>query len=146
MIHLLDVNVLIALVDPAHVHATPARRWFIQNATHGWATCPITENGLLRIISNPNYPNSAGSPAVAIKSLIGMKGVPQHHFWADDISLTDELRVDPQRLLTSAHLADVYLLALAVAHGGKLATFDRRLAMSAVRGGKQALHLIDADA
>ncbi|MBX9859337.1 MAG: PIN domain-containing protein [Sphingomonas sp.] len=143
MIHLLDVNVLIALVDPEHSHTRPARRWFERHAASGWATCPLTENGLLRIVSNPRYANAVGSPAVAINGLVGMKNVPQHHCWADDISLSDELRVNPQRLPTSAHLTDIYLLALAVAHGGELATFDRRLTTSAVAGGSRALHVID---
>lgn len=142
MIYLLDVNILIALIDPTHVHALRARRWFEQNAAGGWATCPLTENRLLRIVSNPRYPNAVASPAVAMASLIAMKKVPQHHFWADDISLTDSLRVDPDRLLTSAHLTDVYLLALAVAHGGRFATLDRRMMSIAVAGGAAALHVI----
>jgi toxin-antitoxin system PIN domain toxin len=85
-IALLDVNVLIALLDPQHGHHEPAHRWFQANANHGWATCPLTQNALLRILSNPRYPNSPGGPAVVMPLLQGMLSHPDHLFWPDLLS------------------------------------------------------------
>jgi len=135
---LLDVNVLIALVDPAHVQHDAAHAWFEQTGHEAWATCPITENGLLRIVGHARYPNSPGTPAAAAELLAGLRTLPGHTFWPDDISLLDA-RIDTTRLLHSGQVTDSYLLALAQAHDGQLATFDRRLIVDAVRGGAQAL-------
>jgi len=139
---LLDVNVLIALVDPAHALHDAAHAWFGQQGRVSWATCPVTENGLLRIVGNPRYPNSPGSPAAALPALASMTGLPGHVFWPDDVSLMDPALLDADRLLGHGQITDSYLLALAVAHGGQLASFDRRLVPDAVRGGRQALVLI----
>lgn len=139
-VFLLDVNVLIALVDPSHIHHDAAHEWFQDEGHPAWATCPLTENGLLRIVGHPRYPNSPGSPAAVARLLVGLRALPGHQFWADDISLTDPARADPDRLLTSAQVTDSYLLALAAAHGGYLATFDRRLVTDAVPGGAALLH------
>ena len=138
---LLDVNVLIALVDSAHVQHDAAHDWFEHQGSTAWATCPITENGLLRIVGHPRYPNSPGTPAAVAEVLTGLRALPGHVFWPDDISLLDA-RIDCARLLTSAQVTDSYLLALAQAHGGQLATFDRRLVVDAVKGGAQALCLL----
>lgn len=138
--YLLDVNVLIALVDPAHVHHDAAHDWFAREGAAAWATCPLTENGLLRIVGHPRYPNSPGGPAEIAGLLAGLRALPGHAFWPDDISLADAARVDAGKLYTHAHVTDSYLLALAVAHGGKLASFDRKLAPDAVTGGADALH------
>ncbi len=138
---LLDVNVLIALVDPAHVQHDAAHDWFERQGHQAWATCPITENGLLRIVGHPRYPTSPGTPAAVAKLLTGLRALPGHTFWPDDISLLDA-RIDTSRLLNSAQVTDTYLLALAQAHGGQLATFDRRLVVDAVRGGAQALCVV----
>jgi hypothetical protein len=135
---LLDVNVLIALVDPAHVQHDAAHDWFDRHARAAWATCPVTENGLLRIVGHPRYPNSPGTPAAVAELLAGLRALPGHSFWPDDISLLDA-RIDSTRLLHPAQVTDSYLLALALAHGGQLATFDRRLVVDAVQGGAQAL-------
>lgn len=142
MAYLLDVNVLIALADPAHVHHDPAHEWFLRSANHAWATCPMTENGLLRIVGHPRYPNPTGSPAAAVSLLTALRRLPGHNFWPDDVSLMDPERVDASRLLSHGQVTDSYLLALAVAHGGRLATLDRRLVCDAVVGGKAALELI----
>jgi len=139
---LLDVNVLIALVDPAHALHDAAHAWFGQQGHVSWATCPVTENGLLRIVGNPRYPNSPGSPAAALPALASVTGLPGHVFWPDDVSLMDPALLDADRLLGHGQITDSYLLALAVAHGGQLASFDRRLVPDAVRGGRQALVLI----
>jgi len=138
---LLDVNVLIALVDPAHVQHDTAHEWFAAHQ-QSWATCPLTENGLLRIVGHARYPNSPGSPSAVAPLLAGLRALPGHVFWPDDISLMDSERFNLARLLTSGQVTDSYLLALACAHGGQLASFDRRLVTAAVRGGSKGLHLI----
>lgn len=143
MTFLLDVNVLIALIDPSHVGHDSAHRWFKAEGDTGWATCPITENGVIRIVGNPKYPNTPGSTAVVTKIVSRLHALPGHVFWPDDISLVDADFVDAAQVLTTAQVTDTYLLALAVAHDGKLATFDRRLSVKAVKGGKAALHLIN---
>jgi toxin-antitoxin system PIN domain toxin len=138
---LLDVNVLIALLDRRRVHHPAAQRWFQIDGMPNWATCPMTENGVLRIVGHPRYLNSPGSPAIVSPLLQRLLGMGGHVFWSDDVSLLDNPLVDTQAIV-SDQITDTYLLALAVKHGGRLATFDRRLVTSAVRGGAAALHLI----
>ncbi len=142
MTFLLDVNVLIALIDPTHVSHGHVHQWFAGQGAASWATCPITENGLVRIVGNPKYRNSPGSPAMVAAALAGLRRLPGHIFWADDISLVDPAYVDGARLLNSVQITDTYLLALAVAHGARLATMDRGIVTTAVHGGQGALHLI----
>jgi uncharacterized protein len=139
---LLDINVIIALIDPTHVGHDAAHRWFADEAQPSWATCPLTENGVIRIVGHPKYPNSPGSPAEVARIVTQLRAMPGHVFWPDDISLMDADHVDCAGLRTSAQVTDSYLLALAVAHGGRLASFDRRLTAGAVRGGKAALHVL----
>jgi toxin-antitoxin system PIN domain toxin len=138
--HLLDVNVLLALADPAHLHHDAAHRWFERNAAVGWATCPITENGFVRVASHPEYPNRPGDAQVVLELLRGACARDDHRFWPDSISLREAVVRD--RALTHGQLTDVYLLALAVAHGGRLATFDRRIPVEVVDGGREALVVI----
>lgn len=140
--YLLDVNVLIALVDSAHVQHEAAHRWFAGEGHRAWATCPLTENGLLRIVGHARYPNSPGTPAAVAASLAGMRALAGHRFWPDDISLMDANHIDTARLMHSVQVTDSYLLALAHAHGGRLATFDRKLVVDAVREGALSLHVI----
>lgn len=142
MTFLLDVNVLIALIDPNHVAHDPAHAWFQQIGHENWATCPLTENGVIRIVGHPKYPNTPGSPA-AVATIVGrLRSLPGHSFWHDDISLVGSEHLDPQRILTSAQVTDSYLLGLAKSRGGKLATLDRRLSTAAVRDGGSALYQI----
>lgn len=141
-VYLLDVNVLIALVDPAHVQHEPAHTWFARVGRKGFATCPITENGLLRIVGHPKYPNSPGPPGVVSLSLAAIRALPGHHFWPDAISLADTEQVDTARLASHAQVTDTYLLALAKAHGGRLASLDARLDTRAVAGGERVLALL----
>lgn len=140
--YLLDVNVLIALVDSAHVEHEMAHQWFAKEGHRAWATCPLTENGLLRIVGHARYPNSPGTPAAVAANLAGMRALPGHRFWPDDISLMDASHIDTARMLHSAQVTDSYLLALAHAHDGRLATLDRKLVVDAVRGGALSLHVI----
>jgi toxin-antitoxin system PIN domain toxin len=139
---LLDVNVVIALIDTTHVGHDAAHRWFEDEGRLAWATCPLTENGVIRIIGHPKYPNSPGSPVVVAGIVSQLRTLPGHVFWPDDISLIGVEHIDPGQILTSGQVTDTYLLALAVAHGGRLATFDQRLSVRAVRGGKAARHLL----
>lgn len=137
-----DVNVLVALIDPMHNQHATAHDWFQRHAGSGWATCPLTENGVLRIVGHARYRNPVGSPAACAMSLSSLCDYPGHRFWPDDISLLRSERVDLGKLGASAQVTDTYLLALAMHHGGRLASFDRRLVTSAVHDGGAALHLI----
>ena len=139
---LLDVNVLIALLDPAHVHHDAAHEWFAHSARKAWATCALTQNAVLRIVGHHRYPNSPGTPAAVAPLLAALLVLPGHVFWPEDIGILDAGRADATRLLTSAQVTDTYLLALARAHGGQLASFDRRLVTDAVPEGRAHLHLI----
>ena len=140
MVYLLDVNVLIALCDPYHVHHERAQVWFHQERARAWATCPITENGFLRILGNPAYKDSPGSPSELQPVLNAICSAPGHQFWPDSISLGDKKHYPI--LPSFKQLADFYLLALASHHQGKLATFDRRIDPSLVRGGGSAYLVI----
>lgn len=142
MTYLLDVNVLVALIDPNHVGHEAAHHWFEAEGSKAWATCPITENGVIRIVGNVRYPSTPGSPAEVATIMAQMCKLSGHSFWAEDISLLNADHVDASQILTSAQVTDTYLLALAVANKGKLATFDRRLTPKGVTGGKDAIHLI----
>ena len=97
---------------------------------------------MLRIVGQPGYPNTPGSPAIVAGVLGRLLALPGHIFWPDDISLLDRKHVDAAQLLASSRVTDTYLLALAASHGGQLATLDRRLSPTAVRGGARALHLV----
>lgn len=138
--HLLDVNVHIGLLDPANPHHLPAKAFFKAHARAGWATCPITENAVLRILGNPTYPGSPGSPEATRTLLAGLTAMPGHQFWPDDHSLLDARRLP--RLPAAKNLTDVYLLALAVSRQARLATFDRAIDPALVPGGPAALYLL----
>jgi toxin-antitoxin system PIN domain toxin len=141
-VFLLDVNVLIALVDPVHVQHDQAHNWFARVGHKAFATCPLTENGLVRIVGHPKYPNSPGPPGVVLQSLIAIRGLAGHAFWPDKISIADEKFFAPELLSSHTRVTDSYLLALAHAFGGRLATMDQKLATEVVPGGKKALELI----
>jgi toxin-antitoxin system PIN domain toxin len=140
---LLDVNVLIALIDPAHMQHDNAHNWFSAHGKRAWATCPLTENGIVRVVGHVRYPNSPGTPAAVAELVQVLRGIGGYEFWPDDISLLDPNHIEATRLLESSQVTDSYLLALASAHGGQLATFDRHLVTNAVIGGSKALHLIN---
>jgi toxin-antitoxin system PIN domain toxin len=139
---LLDLNVLIALLDPTHVHHDPAHQWFAKQGRQSWATCPITENAVLRIVGNPRYPNTPGAPAIVAPLMESLCALPGHVFWPDDIRILNNPDIDSSRLLAFGQITDSYLLALARAHKGLLATFDRRLVTNALTNGAKSLHLI----
>ncbi len=140
---LLDVNVLIALHDAQHVHHGAAARWFLAQAKGGWAgwaSCPLTQNGAARIMSQPNYPNAA--PVRDLLTMFAATFEQLHHaFWPDDISLMDAERFNFAHIHGPRQLTDLYLLALAVHQGGCLVSFDRSIPVGAVKGAK-AGHLV----
>jgi toxin-antitoxin system PIN domain toxin len=128
---LLDVNVLIALLDAGHVHHAQAMSWLGDNINKGWASCPLTQNGCIRVMSQAAYPNTR-PPAAIAKRLREATQTSAHEFWADDISLLDASLFDWQELLHSRQLTDAYLLALAMKHGGVFVTFDHALPTKAL--------------
>ncbi len=145
MTFLLDVNVVIALIDPMHIFHDAAHVWLSNIGTDTWATCPLTENGALRIAGHPRYRNSPGTPHAVCQAVSDLRALPGHVFWAADISILDARWINPDNLLTCSQITDSYLLALAIRHGGKLATFDERLVANSVRGGRAGLHVIGAE-
>ena len=129
---LLDVNVLIALLDADHSLHVRATEWFSGHARSGWASCPITQNGCLRIMSHPGYPNALSVRAV-LERLRTATASAFHEFWPDEISLLDPKVADAARVHGPRQITDVYLLALAVRRGGRFVTFDASVAADAVR-------------
>jgi toxin-antitoxin system PIN domain toxin len=134
---LLDVNVLVALFDPDHIHHDAAHDWFADHRDAGWATCPITENGFVRVVTNPRFHTSPLRPAVAIEHLRKFCASGGHHFWKDAVPLCDERIFNLSAARGHAQLTDVYLLGLAARSGGCLATFDRSIPLGAVIGARR---------
>jgi toxin-antitoxin system PIN domain toxin len=141
---LLDVNVLVALFDPNHVHHDVAHDWFADQREAGWATCPLTENGLVRVLAHPAY--GAGLRAAAVVETLGrFKASGFHHFWNDSLSLTDTAVFNATWLAGSRQVTDIYLLGLAARKRGCLATFDRSIPIRAVVGASaDVLQMISA--
>lgn len=129
---LLNVNVLIALLDSDHVDHERARGWVNAEIVHGWASCAITQNGFVRIISQPRYPNPV-PPAQAIGRLARAAATEHHEYWPCSVSLLDAELIDYSRLHGHRQVTDAYLLALATAHGGRFATLDQSIPIEAVR-------------
>jgi toxin-antitoxin system PIN domain toxin len=137
---LFDVSALLAVFDRDHVFHSAARAWWATNADAGWATCPLTQNGFIRIMSQPSYPQQR-SVMEAIEVLRLGVGQPSHQFWSDDISVADDRVFDQTQILGPNQISDAYLLALAVKNGGRLVTFDRGMPLKAVLGA-EARHLV----
>ena len=129
---LLDVNVLIALLDSDHSLHARATQWFGSHARSGWASCPITQNGCVRIMSHPGYPNAL-PVRVVMERLAEASASTFHAFWPDDISLLDAQVADSARIHGPRQLTDLYLLALALRHVGQFVTFDSSVSIDAVR-------------
>jgi uncharacterized protein len=128
---LLDINVLLALLDADHVDHARARAWLDGIIDTGWASCPITQNGFVRIISQPRYPSPV-APAEAADLLERATATAWHEFWPCEVSLLDPTVVDRTRVHGPRQVTDAYLLATATARGGRFATFDRSVVLSAV--------------
>lgn len=136
----IDDDVLFALNDEGHIHHLTASRWLAQHMHLGWASCPLTQNGMLRIMSQASYKNVQGL-SVLFEELRNETSQPYHVFWPNDISLLDQAFIDADKLLSPRQLTDAYLLALAVKHGGRLITLDKRIPLNSVKGAK-AMHWV----
>lgn len=137
---LLDINVLIAVHDSDHVHHTQAAQWLETRGRQGWASCPLTQNGCLRIMSQSAYSNP--QPLALLVQMLQSSTAPAFHkFWPDDISILDSLKFKHPHIHSPRQLTDLYLLGLAVKNNGCLVTFDQRIPLSAVHGAK-AEHLL----
>ena len=145
-IALLDVNVLVALFDPDHIHHDLVHDWFADQRSVGWATCPLTENGLIRVLSSPRFRTGLTISDVAAR-LRMLKSAGGHLFWSDDVSLTDERLFRSKSMRGHRQVTDVYLAGLAQAKGGHLATLDRNIPVSAiVDASRDLLQIIEPSA
>jgi toxin-antitoxin system PIN domain toxin len=136
---LLDVNALIALISPGHVHHDSMHNWFTRKSFRGWATCAITENGAVRVLSQPVFAKGLRRPIQVIELLHASKQSDHHHFWTGEVSLTDGALFHADRITSHKHVTDAYLLGLAAKHGAKLVSFDRTLPWQAIRSGTDRL-------
>jgi hypothetical protein len=125
MVSLLDVNVLVALAWPNHVHHQAAHRWFARHAGPGWATSSVVELGFIRVSSNARVVPSAVSPQEAAGLLRRITAFAGHHFWRDDVRFAESPHVALSHVVGHQQVTDAHLVALAIRHGGRLATFDR---------------------
>jgi len=135
---LLDVNALVALAWDSHVHHTTMREWFAANRSKGWATCPITESGFVRVSSNPKVLPSPIGVAAAREVLTALRAVEGHRFLVDDVSICDD---DVAAIVGHRQVTDAHLLTLARRQGVALVTFDTALAVLA---GGQGVELLAA--
>lgn len=137
---LLDVNVLIALLDQDHSMHAAATDWLEDDGHDGWASCPITQNGCVRVMSHPSYPNPL--PVAAIMDRLGEAiAAGEHEFWPDDVSLLDVRIADRKRIHGPRQVTDLYLLALAVRRGGRFVSFDGAIPRTAIRNAERT-HLV----
>lgn len=144
-VSLLDVNFLVALFDPSHLHHDPAHHWFSKHAKSGWATCPLTENGFVRVVCQARHLGGLRTPKALAGRLFELRQIGRYEFWNDRISLLDPGRFDLEKLPGPGQITDVYLLALAVERRGRLVTFDRSIAWRSVSGATAAdIHLLSA--
>jgi toxin-antitoxin system PIN domain toxin len=134
---LLDINVLLALLDSDHVDHERARDWISIEIRHGWASCAITQNSFVRIISQPRYPGPV-PPRLAVERLARTSNTEYHEFWPCSVSLLDEHVIDRSRLVGPRQVTDAYLLALAARHDGRIVTFDCSIPLDAVHGAREA--------
>lgn len=134
---LLDVNVLIALLDRDHVHHDAASKWLGKNSKFGWSSCPLTQNGCIRIMSNASYPSRLAIIDV-VDRLSEAAQNPSHEFWPDDFSLLQPEKVVWSHVLGSRQLTDVYLLGLAVQHKGRFVTLDGGVTLPSIPNATKA--------
>jgi len=138
---LLDINVLIALFDPIHQHHGLATAWLKKNISSGWASCPITQNGFVRIITQPRYVRPI-TLAEAVERLRDAAETRYHEFWPDDLSIKDAKSFRHDHMHGPGQLTDLYLLALAAKNKGRFVTFDRSIPLSAVPGAEKSNLLV----
>jgi uncharacterized protein len=126
--YLLDTNLLIALLWPSHEQHDLALKWFTHHRAKGWGTCPFTEAGFVRIVSNPAFSRDAVQPREATYVLSANTAAKDHTFWPDELPFAEAVAFAGVRLLGHQQVTDAYLLGLAIRRGGVLATLDQRLA------------------
>jgi len=136
---LLDVNALIALLSPDHIYFDAIHNWFAIHSKLGWATCPLTQNGAIRIVSQIG--RSRPQQVIDKLSETISQHAALHHFWPDEVSLTDESIFQPAFITGPRLVTDAYLLGLAHKHGARLVSFDRNLPWQAIKGGSARLVL-----
>jgi toxin-antitoxin system PIN domain toxin len=134
MVALLDVNVLVALAWPTHLHHVPAHAWFRVHNERGWATCPVTQAGFVRVSSNHRVLPNAKSPQEALALLQRIVALPHHVFWEDDTALSTTMHMDATKLLGHAQVTDAHLLALTLRRRGRLVSFDQGVRSLVPRG------------
>lgn len=122
--YLLDVNVLVALVRSKHSHHEQVRRWFASVGGKSWATCPMTQAGFVRVVSNPRFTAQAVNVSEAMQMLSELSGLPGHQFWPIDFDFADAVHPVADRFMGHQQVSDIYLLAVALRNKGKLATLD----------------------
>jgi uncharacterized protein len=126
--YLLDTNLLIALLWPSHERHELALKWFARQRAKGWATCPLTQAGFVRIVSNPGFSRDAVQPRDAIHVLSANTAAKDHAFWPDELPVAKAVAFTGVRLMGHQQVTDAYLLGLAIHRGGVLATLDQRIA------------------
>ncbi|HEY1271695.1 MAG TPA: TA system VapC family ribonuclease toxin [Terriglobales bacterium] len=139
--YLLDVNLLVALAWPGHTLHPTAERWFLRKGSQAWATCPFTQAGFVRLLSNPHVVPGAVSPVEAVLALRESTQLPEHHFWPDDLLFADAIDRSGIRLIGFKQVTDAYLLGLAVRKNGVLATLDAKTATLVSDGSRASAHL-----
>jgi toxin-antitoxin system PIN domain toxin len=144
LIALLDINVLVALAWPNHVHHSSARKWFRNQKKDGWATCPTSENSFIRISSNSRIIPEARSPREAALFLRDLTALENHVFWPEEASVLDDRWISLEKIHTHRQVTDANLLSLAIRYEGCLATFDRGILELLPDGAKaqEPVHLI----
>ena len=142
MVHLLDVNVLIALMWPAHEGHDRAQEWFTKYSKAGWATCPLTQAGCVRILSNPSFSSDAVTPQEAIKILGANLNHPSHVFWPDNVSFSEAVQPIQNQIVGHQQVSDAYLLGLVLRHKARLATMDRGISALLPREKQAAVVLL----
>lgn len=141
MTFLLDLNLLLALAWPSHVHHDPAHAWFEREASPGWATCPLTQLGFVRLSSNPAFTSDAVSPTAALSLLRDITAMHDHEFWSDDVDCVSPAFLAGTQIAGHRQVTDAYLLSLARAGSGCLATLDRRMSRMLPRSDRPNPHL-----
>jgi uncharacterized protein len=141
---LLDLNILTALLWPAHEHHQVAHRWFSARSGSRWATSSLTQLGFVRIVSNPAFSRDALTPGQAVALLAENLAHPHHEFWTEILQVPDAIREVEAGLQGQRQVTDAYLLALAARRKGVLATFDRGLRSLAGQTFDSALEIVPA--
>jgi len=139
---LLDVNVLVASVYEWHEAHDRVQAWWRQSASKPWATCPLTQAGFVRIISNRRFHEQAVNVAEAFELLMAITQRPGHRFWPMDISLPEAVQPFQEKLFGHRQITDAYLLGLAIRNKGRLVTLDRGIEILAGEAYRQAVTVL----